>query len=39
MNGWRFPTAQEPLANRIHPRDIAVFNGDLDMEKLVHNGK
>lgn len=34
MNGWRFPTAQEPLANRIHPQDIAVFNGELDTEKL-----
>jgi len=32
--GWRFPTAQKSIADRIHPRDIAVFNGILDMEKL-----
>ncbi len=34
MKGWRFPTAQQSLANRIQPRDIAVFHGDLDMDKL-----
>ena len=34
MKGWRFPTAQQSIADRIHPRDIAFFNGELDMEKL-----
>jgi menaquinone-dependent protoporphyrinogen oxidase len=34
LKDWRCPTAQEPLANRIRPRDIAVFQGELDMEKL-----
>ncbi len=34
MKGWSFPTAQQPIANRIHPRDIAFFHGELNMEKL-----
>ena len=34
MNGWRFPEAQQPIADRIGPRDIAFFGGALDLEKL-----
>ena len=34
LQGWRFPEAQQPIANRIQPRDIAVFHGDVNMEKL-----
>ena len=34
MKGWRFPEAQQPIADRIQPRDIAFFRGELDMEKL-----
>ena len=34
MKGWRFPEAQQPIANRIQPRDIAVFHGLMDMKKL-----
>jgi menaquinone-dependent protoporphyrinogen oxidase len=34
MNGWRFPTAQQPIADRIKPRDIAIFHGVLDTKKL-----
>jgi menaquinone-dependent protoporphyrinogen oxidase len=34
MNGWRFPKALQPIADRIHTRDIAVFHGVLDMKKL-----
>ncbi len=34
MKGWDFPEAQEPLAERIHPRGIAFFHGALDMDKL-----
>ena len=32
--GWRFPKAQQPIADRIGPRDIAVFHGVLDKKKL-----
>jgi menaquinone-dependent protoporphyrinogen oxidase len=32
--GWRFPKALQPIADRIQPRDIAVFHGALDQKKL-----
>jgi len=32
--GWRFPKAQQPLADRIRPRDIVVFHGVINMNKL-----
>lgn len=34
MQGWRFPEAQQPIADRIQPRDIAFFHGALDTENL-----
>jgi menaquinone-dependent protoporphyrinogen oxidase len=34
MKGWRLPEAQQPIANRIRPRDIAFFHGVLDTKKL-----
>ena len=34
MQGWRFPEAQQEVADRIGPRDIAIFHGVLDTEKL-----
>jgi menaquinone-dependent protoporphyrinogen oxidase len=34
MQGWRFPGALQPIADRIQPRDIAVFHGALNAEKL-----
>lgn len=34
MNGWRFPEALQPIADRIGPREIVSFSGDLDMKKL-----
>ncbi len=34
MRGWRFPEAQQPIADRIQPRDIAFFHGELDTDKL-----
>ncbi len=34
MQGWRFPEAQQPIADRIKPRDTAFFHGVLDMKKL-----
>ena len=32
--GWRFPKSLQPIADRIRPRDIAVFHGALDVGKL-----
>jgi menaquinone-dependent protoporphyrinogen oxidase len=34
LEGWRFPPLQQPIADRIQPRDIAVFHGALDIAKL-----
>jgi menaquinone-dependent protoporphyrinogen oxidase len=33
-DGWRLPEALQPIADRIQPRDIAVFHGVLDEKKL-----
>jgi menaquinone-dependent protoporphyrinogen oxidase len=33
-NGWRFPKALQPIADRIQPRDVAVFHGVLNGKKL-----
>ena len=32
--GWRFPKNLQPVADRIAPRNIAVFHGEVDMSKL-----
>jgi len=34
LKGWRIPPALEPAADRIKPRDMAVFHGTLDINKL-----
>ena len=34
MKGWKFPEAQRPIADRIGPRDIAFFHGEIDMKDL-----
>lgn len=34
MKGWRFPEALQPIAERIQPRDIAFFHGEIDTKKL-----
>lgn len=34
VKGWRFPGSLQPIADRIRPRDIALFHGMLDMNKL-----
>jgi menaquinone-dependent protoporphyrinogen oxidase len=34
MHGWRFPEAQKPIADRIKPKDIALFHGNIDTHKL-----
>jgi len=32
--GWRFPGKLQPIADRIQPRDIALFHGAVDVKKL-----
>ncbi len=32
--GWHFPSEQQSMVNRIHARDVALFNGVLDTSKL-----
>jgi len=32
--GWRFPKGQQPIADRIQPRDVVVFHGAIDKEDL-----
>jgi menaquinone-dependent protoporphyrinogen oxidase len=34
LDGWRLPEAQQAVADRISPRDIAVFHGNIDGDKL-----
>lgn len=34
LEGWQFPTAQKPIADRIQPHDITVFHGAVDKDKL-----
>jgi len=34
LDGWRFPRALQPIADRIKVRDIALFHGALDINKL-----
>ncbi|MBN1416883.1 MAG: flavodoxin domain-containing protein [Bacteroidales bacterium] len=34
LHGWRIPKSLQPIADRIHPRDITVFHGNNNEEKL-----
>jgi len=34
LEGWRFPKKQQPIAERIQPRDIVVFHGNVDVDVL-----
>jgi menaquinone-dependent protoporphyrinogen oxidase len=34
MKGWNFPEQLQPLAERIRPRDIILFHGNLDPNRL-----
>jgi menaquinone-dependent protoporphyrinogen oxidase len=34
LNGWRFPPALQEAADHIKPRDITVFHGAIDPNKL-----
>jgi menaquinone-dependent protoporphyrinogen oxidase len=34
LDGSRLPAALQPVADRIHPRDIAVFHGHINPDKI-----
>ena len=34
LEGWRLPVALQPIVDRIRPRDIAVFHGYINPEKV-----
>jgi len=34
VQGWRFPGKLQPIADRIQPRDIAIFHGAADEDKM-----
>jgi menaquinone-dependent protoporphyrinogen oxidase len=34
MHGWTFPEDQKPIADRIRPRDIVLFGGEIDPATL-----
>jgi len=34
VNGWLLPDTVKPVAERIHPRDITVFHGHINPEKV-----
>jgi menaquinone-dependent protoporphyrinogen oxidase len=34
VKGWRLPNSLQPVADRIRPRDIAVFHGNVDAKKM-----
>jgi menaquinone-dependent protoporphyrinogen oxidase len=34
MKGWRFPKGLQPVADSIKPRDIAIFHGNVDTNKM-----
>jgi menaquinone-dependent protoporphyrinogen oxidase len=34
LEGWRLPAGIQPLVDRIRPRDIAVFHGNINPDKV-----
>jgi menaquinone-dependent protoporphyrinogen oxidase len=34
VEGWRLPKSLQPVADRIRPRDIAVFHGNINVNKM-----
>jgi menaquinone-dependent protoporphyrinogen oxidase len=34
VEGWRMPAELQPVADRIHPQDIAVFHGHINPDKI-----
>ena len=34
LEGWRLPASLKPVVDRIHPRDVAVFHGFINPDKI-----
>ncbi len=34
VEGWRLPAALQPVVDRIRPRDVTVFHGNIDLNKI-----
>lgn len=34
LDGWRLPESEKPIADRVSPRDVAVFHGNIDPDRL-----
>jgi menaquinone-dependent protoporphyrinogen oxidase len=34
LEGWQVPSDQQPIVDRLQPRNIAVFHGNIDPEKV-----
>lgn len=34
VQGWRFPGKLQPISDRIQPRDVAIFHGAADADKM-----
>jgi menaquinone-dependent protoporphyrinogen oxidase len=34
LQGWRFPKGQQSIADQIQPRDIAIFHGNVALNKM-----
>jgi menaquinone-dependent protoporphyrinogen oxidase len=34
LKGWRMPESIQPILDRLQPRDVVVFHGNLDPDKL-----
>ena len=34
MEGERLPAALQPIVDRIRPRDVAVFHGNINLDKV-----
>ena|SRR5579859_4943185 len=34
LKGWKFPQKLQPIVDRIKPRDVALFSGNLDPDKM-----
>ena len=34
LEGWRFPKSLQPIADLIQPKDITIFHGAINLDKL-----
>jgi menaquinone-dependent protoporphyrinogen oxidase len=34
LKGWKFPDSLQSIIDHIHPRDVAVFHGNIDISRL-----